>query len=148
MIPRYTLDETLRHLESTKMKSEPVVHALYLAAMGARVLYVCDHRDQVRELLDWADSPRVREVTDGEIVKVRRAWSCQSITMASGGKISVRAPNAGIRGCCYDAVFAPSRVWADEDRRRDFLISTMGSTFFLPDQPHLYSGRERIGEHL
>lgn len=111
--------------------------AVSLAHRGARVLYVCEHRTEIPDVLHCAEAMPVVE-------SVRRANGLQEIRTVGGGRVIVRAPHASIRGYSFDAVFAPPLVWGDEARKVDLIISTNGSSFFSPLKPPLYSTLQRI----
>ena len=111
--------------------------ALHLADEGAQVVYVVPHRNEIEGI--------VRVVADIEgVKKVYRTNGNQRVIMNGGGVVRLLAPNASVRGSSYAAVFAPPSVWNDENRREELALTTLGSTFFHPHPPLMFSTFQRI----
>lgn len=120
------------------MKSS-VEMAVDLAVRGARVIYVCEHHLEIRDVHLEAE----RLAAEG-LLKSWRGHGSQRIRTKQGGVLYFLAPKSrGSRGISSDAIFAPPSVWGDEALAADLIVSTNGSTFFVGGPVH-YSTLQRI----
>lgn len=115
--------------------------AVSFACRGARVIFVCEHRKEVHDMLKNAEN------LAGE--HLARSWKTngrERIATKQGGVIYLLAPHSmGARGVSADAIFAPPLVWNDDKLATALIPCVNGSTFFENHGPVMFSTLQRIG---
>ena len=115
--------------------------AAIFAVQGARVIFVCEHRKEVQDMLEKA------ELLAGE--HLARSWKTngrERIATKQGGIIHLLAPHStGMRGVSADAIFAPPLVWNDEKLAAGLIPCVNGSAFFGNRGPVMFSTLQRVG---
>lgn len=115
--------------------------AAIFAVQGARVIFVCEHRKEVQDMLKKA------ELLVGE--HLARSWKTngrERIATKQGGVIYLLAPHSTrMRGVSADAIFAPPLVWNDEKLAAGLIPCVNGSAFFGNRGPVMFSTLQRVG---